>query len=725
MKVIVPEIEQDSGLTVDELREGRCYQPHQRLGLHHTSDGHQVIRVWRPGATTLHLEVLGKTVEAMRIHADGLFALRISAGATAGDYKVYHTSGLLAHDPYAFLPTFGDIDQHLFGKGTHYDLHRTMGANLSVQQGIEGVKFTVWAPSAKAVSLLADFNHWDNRVNPMRTLGGSGVWELFVPGIGIGEKYKFQIRSENGVKVKADPYAKQCEVRPSSASVVTDVNTFEWEDSDWIKKRNEQREHRYPMNCYEVHLGSWRKKDGQFLGYHELAHQLGDYCKEMGFTHVELMPVSEHPFDESWGYQVTGFYAVTSRFGTPQDFQYFVNHLHKEGIGIILDWVPAHFPSDDFALAEFDGSALYEHVDPRQGFHPHWNTHIFNYGRPEVSNFLIGSALYWLEMMHIDGLRVDAVASMLYLDYGRKEGEWIPNCYGGKENLDAIEFIKHLNSVVHESLPGVAMIAEESTSFPGVTSPVGYGGLGFDMKWNMGWMNDTLHYFAKDPVHRRHHHHDLTFGLLYAFSERFCLVLSHDEVVHGKGSLIAKMPGDMWQQFANLRLLYSYMCCQPGKNLLFMGGEIGQWNEWNCKEEIEWILLDFPTHRGIQQLVKAMNHFVLEHPCLWEGDFDYHGFEWVNLNDQDNSVLAYRRKGSDGELLCVHNFTPTYHSEYNLYPGNLKSVTEVFNSDDQQYGGSGKLNGDVQVLRGPWGDAAGMRIQLAPLATMIFKLEYA
>ncbi len=481
-----------------------------------------------------------------------------------------------------------------------------------------------------------------------------------------------------------------------------------------------------PLLIYEVHLGSWKKKYGHFLNYKELAHELVAYCQEMGYTHVELLPVAEHPFDDSWGYQVTGFLAPTSRFGTPHDFQCFVDVLHKHNIGVIIDWVPGHFPKDDFALARFDGTALYEHEDPRQGHHPHWHTSIFNYGRKEVSNFLIASALFWLDVMHVDGLRVDAVASMLYLDYGREPGEWIPNCYGGKENLEAIELLKHANAIIHEKFPGVLTIAEESTSFRGVSHSLDDNGLGFDLKWNMGWMNDTLRYFEKDPLFRSHHHNDLTFGLLYVFSEKFVLVLSHDEVVHGKRSLLSKMPGDIWQKFANLRLLLSYQTCQPGKKLIFMGAELGQWNEWYCKGEIEWFLLQFPLHSGLKEFVKEMNHFYRQEHALWEQDFTYQGFEWVDFHDTHNSVISYYRKGYNRReaLLCVHNCTPTYHHKYVINAGGMERVEEVFNSDEERYGGSGKVRQGVHIYREQGGYPCALEIKLPPLATMIFRVHF-
>ena len=597
-----------------------------------------------------------------------------------------------------------DLDLHLFGKGTHYQLFNVMGGRLVPG----GATFAVWAPNAIAISVVGDFNFWDRRAHSMKLLGSSGVWETFVPGLKEGDLYKFEITTKEGLRLtKADPFAYAAELRPRTASRLFDVDAFKWTDQQWSPFKG-------PLNIYEVHLGSWKKG----LGYQELAQELANYCKEMGFTHVELLPVSEHPLDESWGYQVSGYFAVTSRFGSPRDFQFLVNHLHREGIGVIVDWVAAHFPNDDFALAYFDGTALYEHADPRQGYHPHWNTHIFNYGRNEVSNFLLANALFWLEKMHVDGLRVDAVASMLYLDYGREPGNWIPNVHGGKENLEAIEFLKHLNSIVRQRFPQALICAEESTSFLGVSQPLEWNGMGFDFKWNMGWMNDTLRYFHRDPVHRKYHQNDLTFGLTYAFSERFILVLSHDEVVHGKGSLIAKMPGDDWQKFANVRLLYSYMICQPGKKLLFMGGELGQWEEWNCKEEIDWHLLQHERHRQLQEVVRALNHYYLETPPLWEKDFDENGFSWIDFNDTSNCVLSYLRKGERGQVICVHNFTPHYHADYFIQLPHLKFVKETMNTDREEWGGSGKINPQITPTQD------GFYIQLAPLATMIFEVEF-
>ena len=695
---------------------GYLHDPHHFLGLHIGSEGKKVIRLWRPDAEEVYLQIKGSVVQAKNLGYGGIFEVE-AEDVEALDYKVYHTSGLLSHDPYAFAPTFGQIDAYLFSKGVHYRLYEVLGGRVCVHQGCKGVKFAVWAPFARNISLIGDFNHWDGRVNPLRSMGESGVWEIFIPGLSQGEKYKFEIHTQEGkCLVKVDPFAYSSEKRPLNASCIWDVDEYKWQDDEW-KERTNQQILSSAMNIYEVHLGSW-KKEGEFPHYRQLAHELADYCIEMGFTHVELLPLAEHPLDESWGYQVSGFYAVTSRYGTVADFQYFVDHMHQKGIGIIIDWVGAHFPKDEFALARFDGSCLYEHEDPKQGEHPHWDTYIFNYGRHEVSNFLLASILFWLDKMHIDGIRVDAVASMLYLDYGREHGQWVANVYGGKENLEAIEFIKHMNSIVHELFPNAVMIAEESTSFYGVTKPLEWGGLGFDLKWNMGWMNDTLSYFKTDPFFRSHHHNNLTFGLCYAFSEQFVLALSHDEVVHGKGSLLSKMPGDDWQKFANLRLLYSYMICQPGKKLFFMGGEIAQWKEWAARGCIEWFLLEYPNHLGMQRLVKELNHFYKSHPALWEKDCEEEGFSWVDCKDHVNSVISYLRKSDRGVLLCVHNFTPAYFPHYELPLPHVKQIEEVFSSDRKEYGGSGKVGAAVIIHK------KHIVAEIAPLATMIFEVHF-
>lgn len=713
----------------ERLIHGTEHNPHSLLGLHSGSiNSHpiKVITLYRPGADDVYLEIYGAIVQAKKIHACGLFEYVAPPELTAVEYRVYHQNGLLAHDPYAFIPTVSDYDTYLFGTGVNYELYNVLGAHPITHFGAEGVRFAVWAPSAQSVSLVGDFNHWDGRINPMRSLGSSGIWELFVPGLKAGMKYKFEVKTQAGqLLVKSDPFAFQSEMRPATASIVADPKAFTWSDDEWLQKRRQSAflSKNRPLSIYEVHLGSWKRREGKFVNYRTLAVDLANYCKEMGFTHVELLPIQEHPLDESWGYQVSGFYAPTSRFGTIEDFQWFINYLHMQEIGVILDWVAGHFPSDHFSLGRFDGSALFEHADSRQGLHPHWNTYIFNFGRPEVSNFLIANALYWLREMHIDGLRVDAVASMLYLDYGRENGEWIPNRYGGHENLEAIEFFKHLNSIVKQKCPDTLMIAEESTSFAGVSRSVESGGLGFDLKWNMGWMNDTLRYFGTDMLFRHYHQQDLTFGLLYAFSERFVLVMSHDEVVHGKKSLLGKMPGDVWQQFANMRLLYSYMICQPGKKLLFMGGELGQWNEWNCQREIDWLLLQFPIHHGLQTAIKDLNHFYLANRGLWN-DFDYQGFEWVTFNDHQNSVIGYLRKSDGQYLLCVHNFTPVYHGTYVMMLGNVRTIHEVFNTDAEKYGGSGQHDATPRVLYSEEGRPYGVELKIAPLATMIFEVAF-
>ncbi len=699
--------------TTAALQTFREHNPHHTLGLHN-----QVIRLWRPGANTVHLEVQGQIVEARRVE-DGLFEYVPSKQLSRHDYRIYHNNGLLAHDPYSFLPVVGEMDCYFFNVGCHYELYRILGAHLRTIDGISGVHFAVWAPNAQQVSVVGDFNHWDGRMLPMRSMGSSGIWELFVPGLEAGTKYKFELWTKTGErKIKSDPFAVSAELRPKEASVVEPVEGFVWSDESWLGRRKSETLDR-PINIYEMHLGSWKQFGGEFPNAREIAEPLATYCKEMGFTHVELLPVLEHPLDESWGYQVTGFFGVSSRFGTPADFQAFVDHMHSQNIGVLLDWVPAHFPKDEFSLIHFDGTALYEHEDPRKGLHPHWQTAIFNYGRKEVSNFLLASALFWLDVMHIDGLRVDAVASMLYLDYGRKAGEWIPNADGSHYNVEAIEFLKHLNSIVHQKFPGVLMIAEESTAYTGVSHPVETGGLGFDLKWNMGWMNDTLKYFSKDPIYRKHHQNDLTFSLLYVFSERFASVLSHDEVVHMKGSLLSKMPGPDWQKFANLRLLYSYMMTHPGKKLVFMGAELGQWTEWDCKGQLDWALLQFPLHQGMQRLVRELNGFYLKHRALWRYDFDWQGYEGIDFSDKEQSVIVYLRKSESEFLVVVHNFTPEYREQYFVRLGNLCAVNEAFNTDDISYGGSGKRNEHISFT------SEGFSIHLAPLATMIFEVRFA
>ena len=688
--------------TLDALCGNACSNPHSLLGLHDA-----VIRLWRPGAHHVHLEVNGQIVQATCVHEMGLFECPVPEGTGALDYRIYHPNGSLAHDPYAFLPSFGHMDEHFWGEGTHVRAYEVLGAREGEHGGVRGTTFAVWAPSAKGVSLVSDFNNWDGRACPMRLMGASGVWELFVPDAGEGLKYKYEIQSwDHHLRIKADPFATWSEVRPKNASVVFDVDCYDWGDHEWMEARKAQSLNR-PISIYEVHLGSWRRHHGEFLNYRELARELAAYCVEMGFTHVELLPVAEHPLDESWGYQVSGYYATSSRYGTPEDFQFFVDYLHQKGIGVILDWVPAHFPQDDFSLATFDGTCLFEHADPRQGYHPHWNTAIFNYGRHEVSNFLIANALFWLEKMHVDGLRVDAVASMLYLDYGREGQEWVPNVHGGKENLEAIAFLKKLNALVQENFPGALMIAEESTAFEGITKPVSEGGLGFNLKWNMGWMNDTLHYFPHPPDDRSQYHHYLTHTMDFAYTERFVLVLSHDEVVHEKCSLLSKMPEE---RFANLRLLLSYMWCQPGKKLLFMGGELGQDTEWNCKEQLPWHLLEDDNHKEIQQLVKRLNHLYQAHPALWELDFDPAGFEWI-VSDPTISLIAYKRLAPSETLVCLHHFGALTHPDTLIECGPCQEVVELFDSN-----GVDLVGGEVVLEK-------GFRTTVNPLSTRIFAIR--
>jgi 1,4-alpha-glucan branching enzyme len=694
------------------------HDPHSFLGLHPFSK-QKVIRLFRPKALEIYIELFGEKVRMNCVDEEGIFERSVPLQIERKDYRIYHQNGLLAHDPYAFSPTWGELDSHLFHQGVHYQLYEVMGGRSVTHQGVLGVKFAVWAPAAVGVAVVGDFNYWDGRVNPMRSMGYSGVWELFIPGIGPGEKYKFEVRTKEGfLNTKADPYALWSEERPKTASVVFNIEGYSWHDQSWMEQRKNLCFENVPMTIYEVHLGSWKKNGEDFLNYRDLAHDLASYCKEMGFTHVELMPVAEHPLDESWGYQVSGYYSVSSRYGTPADFQYFVDHLHQNKVGVIIDWVAAHFPTDDFSLSRFDGTALYEHEDPRLGFHPHWHTHIFNYGRKEVSNFLIANALFWFDKMHIDGLRVDAVASMLYLDYGREGMDWVPNRYGGNENLEAIEFLRHLNSIVHERFSGILTIAEESSAFSGITHRLNHGGLGFDFKWNMGWMNDTLRYFQKEPIFRCFHHDDLTFGILYVFSEKFILPLSHDEVVHRKKSLLSKMPGDIWQKFAHLRLLYSYMMCQPGKKLFFMGGEIGQWDEWNCKEALQWNLLQFPFHAQLKEMIKQLNKIYLQRTELWEWDCQPRGFEWIDFWDREGAVISYLRKSSTNSLLCLHHFTPQYFPEYVLKLPAPAKMVEIFNSDREEFGGSGKTNGLHNRFR------KEHTLSIAPLATQIFELVW-
>lgn len=625
-----------------------------------------------------------------------------------------------------------DFDLHLIGEGSHYKKYEKLGAHVMEVEGVRGVHFAVWAPNAKSVSVIGDFNDWNPKTHPMHSLGPSGIWELFVPGIGEGALYKFEIRSKfhKYTAQKADPFAFFFELRPKSASIVYDIDGYQWNDGEWMEKRPKTNWFESPVAMYEVHPGSWMRLsyDGdRWLTYRELADTLIPYVMGMGYTHIQLLPVTEHPLDASWGYQTLGYFAPTSRFGEPKDFMYFMDRCHQSGLGVILDWVPAHFPTDGHGLGFFDGTCLYEHEDPKQGFHPDWGTMIFNYGRNEVRNFLISNAIFWFEKYHMDGLRVDAVASMLYLDYSRKEGEWIPNIYGGRENLEVIDFIKKFNEVSHHYYPGILTIAEESTAWPNVSKPTYLGGLGFSMKWNMGWMNDTLEYFSKDPVHRKYHHNNLTFSLLYAFSENFILPLSHDEVVHGKRSLLDKMPGDVWQKLANLRTLYGFMYGHPGKKLLFMGGEIGQWNEWNFDKSLDWNLLEFEPHGALQRYVKDLNRIYRSEPSLHERDSDPKGFEWIDFHDVEGSIISFlrRAKSRDDFTVFVFNLTPVPRSHYRIGVPASGLYREILNSDSSLYGGSNMGNAG-----GVYAEAVrthhrphSIKLTLPPLSALVFKLQ--
>jgi 1,4-alpha-glucan branching enzyme len=686
---------------VERLVRGELHDPHSLLGKHQLASGGAVIRAWRPEATTVGAVAEGTVLAKLeQVHPDGLFEATLDEDVDRYQLETEYPDGksYVVNDPYAFPPTLGELDLHLLAEGSHRRLYERLGAhrqrhsqaiNREGDGSIEGVAFAVWAPSARSVRVVGDFNGWDGRLNPMRSLGSSGVWELFVPGIDEGAHYKFELLSPDGrILLKTDPYAFSTETPPGTAARVFTSN-YEFRDGDWMTRRRTTHHHMAPISVYEVHAGSWRcREDGRAMSYRELAQTLVPYVKEMGFTHVEFLPLAEHPFAGSWGYQVGNYFAPTSRFGSPDDFKHLVDRFHQEGLGVIVDWVPAHFPRDDYALAGFDGTALYEHEDPRQGAHPDWGTLIFNYGRREVRNFLISNALYWIEEFHVDGLRVDAVASMLYLDYSRKEGEWVPNRYGGNENLDAIDFLQELNTIVHDEHPGVLMKAEESTSFPGVSRPVHLGGLGFGFKWNMGWMHDTLDYFARDPIHRRYHHNQLTFSLMYAFSENFVLPLSHDEVVHGKGSLLNKMAGDPWRKFANLRAMFAYMWAHPGKQLLFMGGELAQWAEWNHERDLDWDALGDDRHAGVKDLVRDLNRLYKDNPALFERDSTHDGFAWIDANDSEQNVLSFFRSSDDDYLVCVANLSPLPRYGFRLGLPVSGVYAEVLNTDAESYGGS-------------------------------------
>ncbi|MBJ7906445.1 1,4-alpha-glucan branching enzyme [Streptomyces sp. DSM 110735] len=708
---------------------GTHHDPHAVLGAHAVPGG-VAFRVFRPYAEAVTVAI-GEVRAPLHDDGDGFF----SGLLPLTDAPVYHllvTYDGIVHeteDPYRFWPTLGDLDLHLIGEGRHEELWKALGARVMTHQGVTGTRFSVWAPNARGVRVAGGFDYWDATGYPMRSLGSSGVWELFVPGVGEGELYKFEItRPDGSHTLRADPMARRTEVPPATSSVV-EVSHHEWDDAEWMARRGEQAVHEAPFSVYEVHLPSWRPG----LTYRQLADQLTAYVKDLGFTHVELMPVAEHPFGGSWGYQVTGFYAPTARLGTPDDFKYLVDTLHRAGIGVLMDWVPAHFPRDEWALAEFDGRALYEHHDPLRAAHPDWGTLEFDFGRREVRNFLVANAVYWCEEFHIDGLRVDAVASMLYLDYSREPGQWTPNERGGRENLDAVAFLQEMNATVYRRCPGVVTIAEESTAWDGVTRPThhrgpsGFGGLGFGLKWNMGWMHDSLEYMSHDPVHRKYHHHEMTFSMVYAYSENYVLPISHDEVVHGKRSLVSKMPGDWWQQRAGLRAYLAFMWAHPGKQLLFMGQEFAQGAEWSEAHGPDWWLLDpsygaAPDHRGVRDLVRDLNTQYRATPALWQRDTDPSGFAWVVGDAADDNILAFLRRDADGTpLLAVSHFAPVVRHDYRLgVPDDIPAWHETLNTDSAPYGGSDVTNPDViKPEPQPWhGYPASVRLTLPPLSTV-------
>jgi 1,4-alpha-glucan branching enzyme len=715
-----------------DLAGGKHADPFAVLGVHFES-GRRVVRTLQPQAKAVTLlDRHGNEQSKMsRVHEGGVFEAEMPLRLRRYLFRVETVDGETREieDAYRFPSTLGDMDLYLLGEGSHQEIFRKLGAQTARLLGVRGTCFAVWAPNASRVSVIGDFNDWDGRRHVMRLHPGSGIWEIFIPGVRAGAYYKFEILDSRGelLPLKADPMAHFFEPPPGNASIVFQ-SRHRWRDGAWMGQRKPTPDMDKPVSIYEVHPGSWRRGNGKgdrWPGYRELARELVAYVRDMGFTHIEFLPVSEHPFDGSWGYQPIGMYAPTQRFGTPDDFRYLVDHCHRAGIGVIVDWVPAHFPRDTHGLGRFDGTALYEHDDPRKGEHADWGTLIFNYGRREVINYLIGSALYWIDEFHVDALRVDAVASMLYLDYSREEGEWIPNELGGNENLEAVDFIRRLNIAVHGR--GASCFAEESTAWPGVSQPTDAGGLGFTYKWNMGWMNDTLAYMREEPVHRKHHHDKMTFGLVYAFNENFVLPLSHDEVVHGKGSLLGKMPGDDWQRFANLRAYYGFMFGHPGKKLLFMGAELAQQREWSHDRALDWHLLEQPFHRGVQALVRNLNHVYRATPALFENDFSPEGFQWLEWEDRDNSVFAWiRRDRHGGSVVCISNFTPVVRKNYRAGVPTVGAHREILNTDMQDYGGSGLVNSGIlqsePVASHNCSDS--LVVTLPPLATIILQPEH-
>ncbi len=722
-----------TNLLLHALINAQLHDPYEYLGLHreHTQ---VLVRVFRAFDAQVWIQTSVGFEPMQCIHPEGIFEwrsksmplmpYRLRVEAKDPKHTVYEV-----YDPYAFALQLSDHDLYLFNQGKLWQAYRMLGAQPVRNAGVDGMRFAVWAPNAERVSIVGDFNHWNGKMHPMKVHHASGVWELFIPELLTNIHYKFEIRNRNSgeILVKTDPYAKQYELRPNTAALIPAHSSYHWQDASWMAHRADWDWLHAPLNILEIHAGSWKRHpDGRFYTYRELAEHLLPYVLEMGFTHIELMPVSEHPLDESWGYQTTGYFAVTSRFGSPDDFRFFVDACHQGGIGVILDWVPAHFPQDTFALARFDGTALYEHEDPRLGFHQDWGTYIFNYGRNEVKSFLLSSAHFWLSEFHLDGLRVDAVASMLYLDYSRKHGEWLPNKYGGRENLEAIDFLRELNIMVHGEFPGALTLAEESTAWPGVSRPTYVGGLGFSMKWNMGWMHDTLSYMHQNPIYRRYHHEQLTFSQLYAYTENFVLPFSHDEVVHGKGSLWNKMPGDAWQKFSGVRLLLVYQMTCPGKKLNFMGNEFAQQREWRVSHELDWHLLEQQPHVGVQAAARDLNHCYQNIPALHQLDFTAEGFHWIDCQDADQSIISYLRRAMNGSfILVVLNFTPVPRTGYRIGVPAAGIYREIFNSDSTYYGGSNVGNlGNIASVSKPWmGFADSMAITLPPLAGVIFSWQ--
>ena len=717
------------------LLRGLHADPFAYLGCHPDGDD-LIIRTYAPYAQSVSvMKAKGKKPVAVcdRLHEGGIFEARIKASKLTSAYQLTANYDGVEHrydDPYRFAPDLGELDLHLLSEGKHAHAYKALGAHVKKHEGVNGTRFTLWAPNAAGVCVVGDFNGWSTTQHPMRSRGASGVWELFIPGVGDGASYKYAIRDSRGhmQPLKADPVGFGSEYRPKTASVVRDLSTYKWRDAKWLKTRGARQHREAPMSVYELHMGSWRRgENNRYLSYAELAETLIPYVKNLGFTHIELLPITEHPFDGSWGYQPIGLYAPTARHGSPADFKAFIDACHKAEIGVILDWVPGHFPSDEHGLARFDGTHLYEHADPRKGFHPDWNTLIFNFGRREVVNYLVANARFWLEEYHLDGLRVDAVASMLYLDYSREDGEWVANSDGGNQNWEAVKFLQSMNADAYSAMDGIMTIAEESTAWPGVTAPTHHDGLGFGFKWNMGWMNDTLEYMSEDPINRKHHHHKMTFGIDYAFSENYMLPLSHDEVVHGKGSLIDRMPGDRWQKFANLRAYYAFMWSHPGKKLLFMGCEFGQSEEWNADQSLDWHLTEYPEHKNTQALISDLNRIYRESPALYERDCMADGFEWVDGGAQAENILSFIRWDAQRQVPCVTicNFSPVPRENYRVGVPLAGHWEEVVNTDSVLYGGSGKGNMGGFDAEGvsAHGREHSLSLTIPPLATLIFRLK--